>query len=162
MLVRPVKVGAAFEARARVAIQSSFSQVVVFTPSLLFCQLPRQQGDRFSEQIIGIFDRAATENWLGINGGFEGAFEQPTLFGLLDTLAKDGLDLVMDHQVRAKELKGALGAEWFTGVTAQDRSPAKIEGSACHRLFVGNLIVLCKNEHQCQIGRGYAGPATLY
>ncbi len=55
----------------------------------------------------------------------------------------------------AEELEGALRAEGFSSVAAKDgrRVPSgwQIKGGVCDRLFVGYLIILFENEHQCQI-----------
>src|ERR1043165_2894848 len=114
---------------------------------MLFCQLSGQKGDRFTEQVVGILDRTTAKDWLGIYGGFECAFEQTTLLGLFDALSEDGLDLVMQNQMRAEELEGALCAEWLSGVATKDSSPSQIKRRASCRLFVGDLIMLFEKEH---------------
>ena len=65
--------------------------------SLLLLLWPCQQEDRLSEQIVGVLDRAASEDGLGVYRVFECAFEQAALLGLFDALSKGGLDRVMEE-----------------------------------------------------------------
>jgi hypothetical protein len=142
-------------------------EVVRQCPLLWRTVFPRGQGaqqqhDAVGEEVVGVLDRAPAEDIARVQGGGDpAALEIAHLPGEGQALLEDGADLLVQDQLRAEELQGALGKGARLQADTQRHLPAQIEVGARLRLVVGHVLEGLEEQRGRQQARGDTWPPVI-
>ena len=125
-------------------------------------QSPHQFDDAVGQEVVGVFHGTAAEDVGGIQGNLELALlEVAALAGEAQALLEDGLQSLVQDELGAEDLQGALGEGTFVEPNAECHLPAQVEVGPLLGLLVGGTVVGLQEQSGGQEARGHAGAAVV-
>ena len=161
-LVGPVHLATRFDRRAEVPRQPMTLRPVLRLLAFRRGQCPTQLPDAVGNQVVGVLDRAASQNQRTVHRQTRlAALQISGLTGVLETAAEYRPGLLVDQKLRAEKLQRALRERALIHLRTQRHFPAHVERRALCRLRVGDLIMGLQEKRYSQDTRRHAGAAEI-